>query len=70
MNLNEKQCSNCDIFQEIETIAEIPETPEFITRFLPSPSNSLHASSPNDQHGLSPTTPLLLGFLGGSLSQL
>ena len=30
LNLNEKQCPNCDIFQEIETIAEIPETPEFI----------------------------------------
>ena len=62
-NLNEMQCPNCDIFQEIEA-SEIPETPEFITRFLPSPSNSLHASSPNDQHhGFSPTTPLLLSSL-------
>ena len=63
-------------FKKLKPIAEIPETPEFVTRFLPSPSNSLLPSSPNDQHGTSPTTPPLLGSpfndfgcLGGSSSQ-
>ena len=63
-------------FKKLKPIPEIPEVPDFITRFLPSPSNSLLASFPNDQHVSSPTTPLMLGSpfndlgsLGGSSSQ-
>ena len=64
-------------FKKLEPIAEIPETPEFVTCFRPpSPSNSLLPSSPNGHHGSSPTTPPLLGSpfndlgcLGGSSSQ-
>ena len=63
-------------FKKLKPIAEIPETPEFVTRFLPPPLNSLRSSPPNDQHGLLPTTPLFLGSpfnnlgcLGGSSSQ-
>ena len=63
-------------FKKLKPIPEIPEIPDFITGFLPSPSNSLLASFPNDQHVSSPTTPLMLGSpfndlgsLGGSSSQ-
>ena len=63
-------------FKKLKPIAEIPETPEFVTHFLPSPPNSLLSSPPNDQHGSLPTTPLFLGSpfndlgcLGGSSSQ-
>ncbi|KIK04133.1 hypothetical protein K443DRAFT_4800 [Laccaria amethystina LaAM-08-1] len=38
-------------FKKSKPIAEIPEAPEFITRFLPSPSNSLLPISRNDQMG-------------------
>ena len=68
--------SNVRIVKSFKKLKPIAEIPDFITCFLPSPSNSLLASFPNDQHVLSPTTPLLLsspfndlGSLGGSSSQ-
>jgi len=63
-------------FKKLKPIAEIPETLDFITPFLPSPSNCLFPTSRNDQHGSLHTTPLVLGSpfntsgsLGGSSSQ-
>jgi len=63
-------------FKKLKPIAEIPETPEFITCFLPSPSNSLLPASRNDQlESLHTTSQFLgspfndLGSLGESLSQ-
>ena len=43
-------------FKKLKPIAEIPETPEFITRFLPSPSNSLPQSS-SSESGISGPEP-------------
>ncbi|KDR81242.1 hypothetical protein GALMADRAFT_136268 [Galerina marginata CBS 339.88] len=39
-------------FKKLNPIAEVPETPQYLTHFLPSPPDSLFllSSSPNDQH--------------------
>ena len=59
-------------------VIQVPETAEYITRFLPSTPNSLLLSSQDQLQGSSPTillSPLLsspfheLGHLGGSSSQ-
>jgi hypothetical protein len=63
-------------FKKLRPIPEVPDIPEHISRFLPSPSSSLLLSSPNNQHGSSSTTfkllsPLLSSPFNelGSLSQ-
>ena len=48
-------------FKKLKPIAEIPETLDFITPFLPSPLNCLFPTSRNNQHGSLHTTPLFLG---------
>jgi hypothetical protein len=62
-----------------KTIVQVPETADYITRFLPSAPNSLLLSSQDQLPESSPTTllsPLLdspfheLGYLSGSSSQL
>jgi hypothetical protein len=62
-----------------KTIVQVPETADYITRFLPSAPNSLLLSSQDQPPESSPTTllsPLLdspfheLGYLSGSSSQL
>ena len=47
-------------FKKLRPIPEVPDIPEHVTRFLPSPSSSLLLSSPNDQHSsITSLSPLL-----------
>jgi len=57
-------------FKKLKPIAEIPETPEFIACFLPSPSNSLLPASRNDQLESLHTTPQFLGSPFNDLGSL